>query len=307
MNMLSAENISLSYGDHKVLSGITFSIQKGEVVSVIGASGVGKSSLLKIISGREVSDEGQLKLEEVILNYKKQLIAGHTDIAYVSQQFTENNYFTVEEIISNYLLHLTKYDQEMMLNQFLRLLNLEELRSKKAEFLSGGEKQRVSLACALAKEPKLLLLDEPFSHLDVHLRKRVGRFLKKWVKDFEASVLFVTHEGEEALSWSDRILFLKNQKIIRNYSPETAYNSPKTYFEGAFFGELNSVRINGKQVLFRPTQFKLTGDTDSKIKLKWSSSEFRGAYYAHYFSIQNAKTVVLYGTKEVSLLKEIYV
>jgi iron(III) transport system ATP-binding protein len=194
-----------------------------------------------------------------------------------------------------------------MLNQFLKLLNLEELRYKKAANLSGGEKQRVSLACALAKEPKLLLLDEPFSHLDVHLRKRVGRFLKKWVKDFEASVLFVTHEGEEALSWSDRILFLKNQRIIRNYSPETAYNSPKTFFEGAFFGELNSVRINGKQVLFRPTQFQLTGDTDSKIKLKWSSSEFRGAYYAHYFSIQNAKTVVLYGTKEVSLLKEVYV
>jgi ABC-type cobalamin/Fe3+-siderophores transport system ATPase subunit len=95
MNMLEVQNISLSYGDHKVLSNVSFAIKKGEVVSVIGASGVGKSSLLKIISGYEIPDDGDLKLEDVLLNYKKQLIAGHTDIAYVSQEFRENDFFTV--------------------------------------------------------------------------------------------------------------------------------------------------------------------------------------------------------------------
>ena len=305
--MLELKNIFLKYDDVPVLQDVSFSLGDGEIVAIVGESGAGKSSILKVLSGELLPTAGALFFDNKKLNFSNQLVRGISDITYVSQQFDGNDYFTVEELILNAMLHLLKQDRINFSNQLIQLLDLEQLRKHKAGTLSGGEKQRVLLACALAKEPRILLLDEPFSHLDVHLRRKVGRYLKTWVKKYKTTILLVTHEGEEALSWSDRILFLKQGRIFREYTPYAAYFRPKTYFEGAFFGELNSVRIDGKQFLFRPTAFYLKGNEKYKLKLTFVESEFRGSYFAHYFKLVSGKQVVLYGEESIAQLKEMYV
>lgn len=306
--MLTVNNISFSYVNRRnILNDISFKLSAGEVLSVVGASGAGKSTLLKCIAGLLQLEKGEIQLEgERVKGPKDQLIAGNDEIAYVTQVFSEDEYYTTEENIRKHLLHLTESVRDKFIEELIKLLDLDLVRNQKAGKLSGGEQQRLSMACALAKEPKVILLDEPFAHLDVHLRKKVGRYLKTLCQKNGVSVLLVTHEGEEALSWSSKILFINKGKIIRKYTPENAYLNPKTLKEGRYFGELNSVNIDGKQLLFRPTQYNLDGK-GSEIDLKYLFSEFRGAHFANFFKLLNGKEVILYANKELKELKQIYV
>ena len=307
--MLTAENIHFSFDTQPdLLKGIDFSVKTGEVISIVGASGVGKSTLLKCLAGLLDITKGEISLDgETLISPKQKLIAGNDDIGIVTQSFSENPHFTVLENINRKLLHLTKSDRESFINELLGLFQLKSLSNVKSHQISGGEKQRLSMACALAQEPKVLLLDEPFAHLDVHLRKRVGRFIKKQCNKYGLAVVLVTHEGAEALSWSDSIYFMQNGQLLNQQSPEKAYFQPRTLKQGLYFGELNSVRKAGKQVLFRPNEYELEGNKADSFKLKFIDSEFRGGYYANYFKLENGREVILYSRDIMRKTKRIYV
>lgn len=307
--MLTAENIHFSFDPQPdLLKGIDFSVKTGEVISIVGASGVGKSTLLKCLAGLLDITKGEISLDgETLISPKQKLIAGNDDIGIVTQSFSENPHFTVAENINRKLLHLTKSDRESFTNELLELFQLKSLSNIKSHLISGGEKQRLSMACALAQEPKVLLLDEPFAHLDVHLRKRVGRFIKKQCNKYGLAVVLVTHEGAEALSWSDSIYFMQNGQLLSQQSPEKAFFQPRTLKQGLYFGELNSIRKAGKQVLFRPNEYEIEGNEADSITLKFIDAEFRGGFYANYFKLVNGREVVLYSSQIMRKTKRIYV
>lgn len=308
--ILEVENISFSYTPAKsIFKGVSFTLSPGEVISIVGPSGTGKSTLLKCIAGLIQLESGKVLFEgEEIPEAKNMLIAGHPEIAIVNQLFKLNDYFTVKENISNQLHHLTIEDRADFIKELLEIFELEELSSVKSKDISGGEQQRLSMACALAKEPKCLLLDEPFVHLDVHLNKKIGEYIRKLAKLRNMGVILVTHNGVEALSWSDRILVMRNGKLTSKYSPRQAYFKPKSLFEGRFFGELNSIYINEKQVLFRPMEYSLEfSEGKHKLEVEWKYSNFKGPYSANYFELNNGKEIVLYANQELTMTKEIYV
>lgn len=308
--MLSVENIGFSYQDDKtVFSEVNFRLKPGEIISIVGPSGAGKSSLVKCLAGLLQLSEGVIRLNgEVLKGPEDQLIAGHPEIALVRQLFELERHFTVEENLSNQMHHLPQKVRLKFVDELLDVFGLSEIRHQKSRFISGGEQQRLTTACALAKEPQLLLLDEPFVHLDVHLTKSIGQYIRKLAEIRGMGVVLVTHEGAEALSWATKILMMRNGKITSSYTPESAYFRPKNLFEGRFFGELNSIYFEGKQYLFRPNEYALTAPKSAiKIDVIWKYSLFKGSYYANYFNLVNGKEIVLYANTELTDIHQIYV
>ena len=307
--MLSIKDISFSYdGKKPVFDRVCLDVKKGSIVGIVGPSGAGKSSLLKSVAGLITLDQGEIVLDgEKIQSPDIKLLPGDDEVGFVNQSFELDDFYTCEENILRALLHLSKEQRVLFCDQLIDLLGLEEVRHLQGRHLSGGEQQRLSIAAALAKEPKVLLLDEPFVHLDVHLRKKLGKYIKDLCEIRGMMILLVTHEGEEALSWSDKIYCMFDGRLTNKYTPKSAYEKPKTLKEGRFFGELNSVRIGNKQVLFRPTAFQLEGKKERKVELTFQYAEFRGHYTASYFKLKSGREIVLYAHSVLNQIATIYV
>ena len=176
--MLRVEHISKSWCGKPLLNNISFEVNSGECIVIFGKSGGGKSSLLKIIAGIELPDEGSILVDgEVQVKSNEQLIPGNPIIKLVNQDFSLDLYHRVEENIRLKILHLTHAEQDELCEELLDLMELTELRHEKALTLSGGEQQRLALARALALRPRYLLLDEPFAHLDFALKTRVEQYI----------------------------------------------------------------------------------------------------------------------------------
>lgn len=308
--ILHAKNIGFAYQNgNAVFRDLNLSLKAGEIISIVGPSGAGKSTFLKALAGHLQINAGQILYQgNPLLGPEEKLTAGHPDIAIVNQLFELDYYFTVEENISNRLHHLDGSRRTQFTNELITVFDLQDLAKTPSKNISGGEQQRLAMACALAKEPQILLLDEPFVHFDVHLNKRIGDYLRQLAKLRQMSVVLVTHDGQDALAWSDRIIMMRKGKLNSNYSPEKAYFNPKSLYEGRFFGELNSIYIDGKQRLFRPNSFEtLPFKASHSINVKWKNVQFRGAFSAYYYALDNGKEIVLYSNEDIKELKEIYV
>lgn len=308
--MFKAVNISFGFPNgKKVFDNLNFSLKEGEILSIVGPSGAGKSTLLNCIAAKLQLKTGAIYVDEQrIKGPEEQLLKGNSEIAIIDQSFDYDEFFTVEENVSGLLHHLSSEERGKFVEELLAVFHLVDIRSQKSGKLSGGEQQRLSMACALAKEPRLLLLDEPFVHMDVHLLMSIGRYIRKLAKLRSMMVILVTHQGEDALAWSDKIFIFKEGRIKSKYTPEKAYYKPKTLYEGLFFGELNSVYLAGKQHLFRPNNYSLKSQNDTiAIDINFEYSEFRGHYLANYFKMNNNKSLVLYANRELSAQKVVYV
>jgi ABC-type Fe3+/spermidine/putrescine transport system ATPase subunit len=202
--------------------------------------------------------------------------------------------------------HLKLKDREELVEELLHLLELKPVENLKAIVISGGEQQRLALARSLAKEPKVLLLDEPFAHLDVHLKPKIVNYLLKLREVQGVSMILVTHNGLEAMAMCDTIHFLNKGKITRTATPETFYFKPKTKFEGAFFGEINHIVRDSKRVLFRPNQYALEGTIENEVEVQFVRSVFQGTYYATYFKTPKKETVVLYAAQPLKNISTFY-
>lgn len=230
--------VSKNYGEVEALSDVTLSIADQEFFTLLGPSGCGKTTLLRIIAGFETVSVGNIKLygEEI-----RDLPANKRPVNTVFQQYSLFPHMTVEENIKFGLQMLGRDNASInqRTQQMLDLVQLGEFAKRKSTQLSGGQQQRVALARALAPEPKVLLLDEPLSALDLKLRQAMRTELKQIQQETGVTFVFVTHDQEEALTMSDRIAVMSNGKVQQVGTAESIYCDPKNMFVADFIGEIN--------------------------------------------------------------------
>ena len=228
--IIEIKHLSKSFGDHKVLKDIDFSVNKGEVVCIIGSSGSGKSTLLRCVNLLEKPTGGEIIYNgENILDDKHDIYKYRTKLGMVFQQF---NLFNNHNVLSNCVvgqmkdLGRSREEAEKVAMKYLEIVGMSNYINAKPKQLSGGQKQRVAIARALSMEPDVILFDEPTSALDPEM---VGEVLKvmKELAESGLTMLVVTHEMEFAREVSDRVVFMNNGIIEEEGDPEEIFNNPK--------------------------------------------------------------------------------
>ncbi len=236
--IIDLQNISVSFGDTKILNNINLQIHDGEFVTLLGPSGCGKTTTLRIIAGFLQQDEGDVIFEGKNINgvpaYKRQVNT-------IFQRYALFPHLNVYENIA-FGLRLKKMkeaDIQAKVKEMLELVNLKGFGSRNIDSLSGGQQQRVAIARALAVNPRVVLLDEPLGALDLKLRKDMQVELKNIQQKLGITFIYVTHDQEEALSMSDTVVVMNNGEIQHIGTPLDVYNEPKNAFVADFIGESN--------------------------------------------------------------------
>lgn len=243
--MLRVENVSYTYDKLPVLEDINLRIQRREHVAIIGESGCGKSTLLKIIYGLMDLEQGEVFWEdEPVLGPAFNLVPGAPYMKYLSQDFDLMPFTSVAENVSQYLSVFYPKELKERTQELLEMIELTEFAHKKVNTLSGGQQQRVALARVLAQKPEILLLDEPFSHIDNFLKNSLRRNIFKYLKDNGITCIVATHDSDDFLPFTDRVVVIRNQKIIAKGRPIELYKNPKDLYIASLFGEATSIAID---------------------------------------------------------------
>lgn len=272
--MLHVKNLTFSYNKTPVLKSISFDAKPGENIAIIGESGSGKSTLLKVLYGEYDLNKGYIFWKDKpILGPKYNLVVGYDFMKYVAQEFDLMPFITVEENIGKFLSRFYPEEKQKRTTELLEVVELTEFANIKVKTLSGGQKQRVALARALAKAPEIILLDEPFSHIDNFKKQSLRRRVFKYLKDKNITCIVATHDKEDVLGSADRMIVLNNNKIAINDLPETLYKNPKTPLIASFFGEFNII----DNTIIYAHQLKVVAH--SNLKAVVSHSYFKGHYY----------------------------
>lgn len=245
---------------------------------VIGESGCGKSTLLKLIYGLYDANLGKIKWNnEVVTGPKFNLVPGMSNMKYLAQDFDLMPYITVAENIGKYLSNFFLKEKQNRINELLEVVEMTEFATIKAQYLSGGQMQRVALAKVLAKEPELLLLDEPFSHIDNFRKNSLRRKIFNYLKAKNITCIVATHDVHDSLSFSDEILVMREGKILEKDSVNTIYNGKKSKYITSLFDEVSEIEINGKKQLFYPHELEIVEKSDIQVKIE--NCYFKGNYY----------------------------
>lgn len=277
--MLQVNNISFAYSKEKAtLKNINFQLKKGEHLCIMGESGCGKSTLLKAIYGLLDVNKGTLFWNDIqILGPKHHLVPGMDFFKYVAQDFDLMPFTSVTENIKKFLSRFYPQEAERRTQELLEVIEMTSFANTKVKNLSGGQQQRVAIARALAKEPELLLLDEPFSQIDNFKKSSLRRNLFSYLKEKNIACIVATHDGNEALSFADKMIVIRNYQIIANDTPKNLYQNPKLKYIASLFDDVNEVFINNKTVLLYPHQIKII--EKSKIKAIVVNNYFKGYYW----------------------------
>ena len=260
---LSLKNISKKYKDKEILKNISFDIKEGELICILGPSGCGKTTLLNIIGGFVSDFSGDVLLSNENIN---NIPPEKREIATVFQSY---GLFTHKNVIDNvsYGLKLLKIDKNMRgkrARDMLEKVGLAGYEKKKIKELSGGEQQRVAIARSMVLNPKLLLLDEPLSNLDVHLRDVMRKEIKRIQKQFGVTMIIVTHDQEDAFKLADRVIVINEGHIEQIGTPEELYKNPKNNFISSFIGENNIIDEN---LIIRPEEISIKLDSSGEAKV----------------------------------------
>ena len=243
--MLSFRSVSHDYGESASVSNVSFGVGEGEVVTLLGPSGCGKTTLLRLAAGFETLSSGEIISEHRILSGAGVLVPPEDrKMGLVFQSYALFPHLTVNENVLFGLSHLGGAAEKRAADM-LAEFDVLALAQKYPHELSGGQQQRVALARALAPSPKLVLLDEPYSGLDTRLRERVRDRTLHILRETGTSALMVTHDAEEAMFMSDRIIVLDNGIILQQGRPIDLYCRPQNAFVTEFFGEVNHVPAHG--------------------------------------------------------------
>ena len=289
-DLVRLEGVSKVYGNHAVIPPLDLSIRDGEFLTLLGPSGCGKTTILRMIAGLESPSSGRIVLDGEDITY---LPPYKRDVNTVFQNYALFPHMTVEENISFGLRMkgVPSDEAKRRIDRVLSLIRLENLRKRYPSQMSGGQQQRVAIARALVNNPKILLLDEPLGALDYQLRKTLQIELKDLQAELGVTFVFVTHDQEEALTMSDRIVIIDNGVIQQDDVPDVVYHRPINSFVAEFIGESNFFDIQGKCLMLRPEKLNLCAEDDSS-----------GSHPApHYFG--TVDDVIFYGTIDKVFIK----
>ena len=275
--MLIVKNLSYTYTNTQVLKNIDFSLTEGEILSIVGASGSGKSTLLKAIYGLFDLEQGKISWKGIpVLGPSHNLVPGFAKMKYLAQDFGLMPYMTVEENVGKYLSNLDLPKKRARVAELLEMTLMQDYAKVKPIFLSGGQQQRVGLAQALAQAPEVLLLDEPFSQTDSFLKNTIRQNLFAFLKTHRITALIATHESQEALGFSDRIMIIREGEQVLIDTPERVYHSQDTYV-ASLFDLVNKVQVAGQWRLYYPHQLRVVAQSPWQATVE--GCYFQGAYY----------------------------
>ena len=250
MSKIVIKNLEKSFGNNKVISNFNIKIEDGEFIVLVGPSGCGKSTLLRMISGLENIDQGEIFLDQKLIN---NLLPSKREIAMVFQSYALYPHMNVFENMSFGLKmeKIPKSEINLKVNDAAATLQIEDLLERKPKQLSGGQRQRVAIGRAITRSPKVFLFDEPLSNLDAALRSEMRVEISKLHKKLNSNIIYVTHDQIEAMTLADRIVVLNKGNIEQYGTPSEIYLDPNNIFVAEFIGspKMNIIKINKEQII----------------------------------------------------------
>ena len=259
-SILQLQQIRKSFANTEVLKGIDLEAGQGEFITLLGASGCGKTTTLRIIAGLELPDSGQVILEgHDITDWEP----NKRDVNTVFQNYALFPHMNVADNVG-YGLKIRKVPKAQIaerVERALRLVQLEEYGKRMPDQLSGGQKQRIAIARAVINEPKVLLLDEPLGALDLKLRRQMQLELKRLQKQLGITFIYITHDQEEAINMSDRIGVMHEGVLEQMGTPNEVYYRPRTSYVADFVGNANILHKNGETLAVRSENIRMDGES----------------------------------------------
>jgi iron(III) transport system ATP-binding protein len=272
--MLNVKNLTFSYSKKIILKQLNFTVKKGEHLAIIGESGCGKSTLLKLLYGEYDLKKGQIFWDDTeILGPEHNLVIGYDFMKSVAQEFDLMPFISVEENIGKYLSNFYPEEKQKRTAELIKVVELESVAKTKVKLLSGGQKQRVALARALAKQPEILLLDEPFSHIDNFKKQSLRRNIFSYLKEKNIACIVATHDKNDVLGFADQMMLINKKVIVAKDTPEALYKNPNTPLMASFFGEFNVIN---KEIIYA---HNLTVVKSSSLEARVTNSYFNGRNY----------------------------
>jgi len=287
MEFLKVSHISREEDGRKVLQDINLSIDQHQRIALMGETGSGKSTLMKILAGFSQPSAGNVFFEgKRIEGPDEVLIPGHKEIGYLSQHFElRNNYFVHE------LLEMASKMNEREMENICSICRIDHLLKRKTNALSGGERQRIALARLLVSKPKLLLLDEPFTNLDLHNNRIINEVIRTVSHKLGITCVLVSHDPAEVLSWAETIMIMQYGRIIQTADPVTTYQKPVNEYAAGLLGAFNHfssmerdvaalLKVPADRTFVRPEAFDLSKAPMHKAEGRVLESQYYGTHYA---------------------------
>ncbi|GAB2918946.1 ABC transporter ATP-binding protein [Rheinheimera gaetbuli] len=314
--MLELQQVAVAYAGHIVVKDISLSLAQGQIGCLVGPSGCGKTTLLRAIAGFEAVAQGSISLQQqLVSSCTVQQVPELRHVGMVFQDFALFPHLTVADNIAFGLRGLTKASKLVKVRQLLQLVGLPDLGQRYIHQLSGGQQQRVALARALAPEPKVLLLDEPFSSLDTELREGLAREIRQILQQLHITAVLVTHDQNEAFAMADMIGVMQHGRLQQWATPYELYHKPANRFVADFIGRgvlLPGKVLEGQQVatnlgifqqrysadltvgdsvdvLIRPDD--IVHDDNSGVTAQVVDKAFRGSHILYQLQLQTGEQV----------------
>ena len=289
-SILQLRQIRKSFDNTEVLKGIDLEAGQGEFITLLGASGCGKTTTLRIIAGLELPDAGQVILEGQDITNRE---PNKRDVNTVFQNYALFPHMNVSDNVG-YGLKIRKVPKaeiERKVEQALRLVQLEEYGKRMPDQLSGGQKQRIAIARAVINEPKVLLLDEPLGALDLKLRRQMQLELKRLQKRLGITFIYITHDQEEAINMSDRIGVMYEGVLEQLGTPNEVYYQPKTSYVADFVGNANILHKNGETFAIRSENILMNGEAVCTQEAVVVEKSFAGGQLRILFRLPDGQTL----------------
>lgn len=263
MSYIQIEGLKKTFGNNEVVKGINLKINKGEFISLLGSSGCGKTTILRMIAGFTEPTEGKITIDDTVIYSSSEKIMIKTEKRNLGMVFQSYAVWPHMNIFDNvaYPLKIKKISKNEIKDKVMTMIELVGLKGKENSFpseLSGGQQQRVALARALVMEPSVLLLDEPLSNLDAKLREKMKEEIMYIQRRTGITVIYVTHDQAEALQMSDKIVIMNKGKIEQIGTPEEIYKKPCTAFVADFIGKTNLIVEGDTTISVRPEHITLS-------------------------------------------------
>lgn len=289
-SILQLRQIRKSFDNTEVLKGIDLEAGQGEFITLLGASGCGKTTTLRIIAGLELPDAGQVILEGQDITNRE---PNKRDVNTVFQNYALFPHMNVSDNVG-YGLKIRKVPKaeiERKVEQALRLVQLEEYGKRMPDQLSGGQKQRIAIARAVINEPKVLLLDEPLGALDLKPRRQMQLELKRLQKQLGITFIYITHDQEEAINMSDRIGVMHEGILEQLGTPNEVYYQPQTSYVADFVGNANILHKNGETFAIRSENILMNGEAVCTQEAVVVEKSFAGGQLRILFRLPDGQTL----------------